>query len=146
MYKGLITTEDPIYKKVLSLRYTLFFREHQLPIDILFDEHESNSSHVVITKENCLIAYGRLSDLGEGELKISQVVVEPELQGRGYGKALLKKIIEIARVAGAKSIQLNARTTATKLYSELGFREEGGIYKSKSTNVPHIKMILEPIA
>ncbi len=138
----LISKDDLIYQEVLALRYNLFFREHDLPKDILFDELEETSTHIASTEGRDLIAYARLSDLGQSRYKISQVVVQPELQSRGHGNVLLKHVVACAWSKGATVIELNARSFATGLYKALGFVEVGEEYISEFTRVAHVKMEL----
>ena len=138
-----ISTTEALYDKALSLRYELFFKDCNLSKEVLFDKLESNAIHVATSDESKLIAYARLSDLGGGGFKISQVVVDPQFQGLGYGKGILSFTIGLAKKEGAKEIQLNSRASAIGLYKELGFYEVGERYPSKTTNVPHVKMMLE---
>ncbi len=131
---------DALYEKAFELRYLLFFKDRHLPKEIINDEKEDKSTHIAITQEDELIAYGRLSELNGKEFQISQMAVLPLHQSQGYGEKLLLEIVQIAKNKGAKNIMLNARTTATSFYKKLGFQEVGNVYNSQSTGIPHIKM------
>ena len=141
MNMGTIQKGDILYKKALELRYLLFFKEHNLPEEIINDEKEDKSIHFAISQENELIAYGRLFAINSKEFQISQMLVSPRYQRQGYGEKLLLEIMRTARNQGAKKIMLNARTTAINLYEKLGFKKVGLVYSSKSTGIPHIKMV-----
>lgn len=132
------------YREAVELRYELFFRKHDLPRNILIDEHENASRHVAIVSNGSLIAYGRLTNLGEGTYQLSQIVVKPQEQGKGYGTMILKKLVELAESNGGEKIVLNARTTATRLYKKYGFTNNGEVFPSKSTGVPHVQMLYTP--
>ena len=138
---GEIQQDDILYEKALELRYELFFKKHHLPKEILNDEQEIHSKHIAIFHKKELIAYGRLSALGNGEFQISQMVVSPSYQKQGYGTKLLLKLMEVAKDKEAKAIILKARTTATSFYKKQGFQPKGEVYSSSSTGVPHIKMV-----
>jgi len=140
-----ISTDEGFYQQAIELRYELFFKQFELPISIVQDELECISEHFAIGEGNDLLAYGRLTELNSREYKISQVVVRPSFQRKGYGKALLSSIIEFAKSAGAKRIELNSQVSAGKLYKGLGFVETGDIYSSKTTGVPHVRMVLLPV-
>ena len=140
-----IQKDDALYKKALELRYRLFFKEHNLPKEVLDDGKENESTHIAMSHENELVTYGRLSALGNGEFQISQMVVAPTYQSQGYGTKLLLKLIQTAQEKGAKSIVLNARTTAIDLYKKQGFRQVGQVYNSDSTGLAHIKMVHDAI-
>ena len=64
---------------------------------------------------------------------IESVVVSSKCRGRGYGKELMKAMIEAARKMNVHHIQLTsnpARVAANRLYQELGFeRYETNCYK-----------------
>jgi len=129
-----------LYKQALNLRYELFFRDHGLPREILIDEHEKTSKHIAIVDGESLIAYGRVTGLGKGIYLLSQIVVKPQEQGKGYGSMILMKLVERAKNDGGKKIILNARTTATALYRKQGFINNSEVFLSKSTGVPHVQM------
>lgn len=136
-----IHTDEDLYEQALDLRYQLFFEEFGLPKEIVKDNLEATSTHLSISDEGNLVAYGRLTNLGAGHFKISQVVVLPSLQRQGYGKKLLQEIIIVAKGLGAKNIELNSQVNAKSLYQGIGFVESGEQYPSKTTGVPHVKMV-----
>ncbi len=138
-----IDTNSPFYQQALSLRYQLFFAEHELSKQILFDAQESHSSHLAAICQNTLVAYGRLSEIGNNTAQISQMVVCPKHQRRGLGSAIVDRLVEEARVLGATKVVLNARLDAINLYKKSHFLTTGEIYPSSSTGVPHIKMTLD---
>lgn len=64
------------------------------------------------------------------EAYLQELYVVPDLRGRGTGRALLERTIEIARERGADGIDLNTGETDTAargLYESMGFtNREGG--------------------
>ncbi|MDZ4702276.1 MAG: GNAT family N-acetyltransferase [Rhodothermales bacterium] len=55
---------------------------------------------------------------------IEDVVVSPEMRGRGVGQALVERALTLAREAGAASVELTSRPereAANRLYQRLGF-------------------------
>jgi ribosomal protein S18 acetylase RimI-like enzyme len=57
---------------------------------------------------------------------IEDVVVDESARGQGVGEALTRKAVELARSAGARSVELTSRPTreaANRLYRRLGFEE-----------------------
>jgi ribosomal protein S18 acetylase RimI-like enzyme len=70
---------------------------------------------------------------------IEGVVVDESARGRGIGEALTLRAVELAREAGARSVELTSRPTregANRLYRRLGFEE-------RETNV--LRLTLEPV-
>lgn len=56
--------------------------------------------------------------------RVEDVVVRDDQRGKGYGRLLLEKLVERAKVRDAKVVQLTsnpARAAANALYQKLGF-------------------------
>ncbi len=78
--------------------------------------------------EGCLVA--ELDDLPvgtavvtpfEGVAWISMVLVEQQFRGRGVGKALMNRAVELAEELGCTTIRLDATPLGQPLYESLGF-------------------------
>ncbi|MGG0717585.1 ribosomal protein S18-alanine N-acetyltransferase [Robertmurraya massiliosenegalensis] len=70
------------------------------------------------------------------EAHITNIALLPKYRGRKLGEALLKKVMEIAREKGAKTMTLEVRVSnhiAQSLYRKLGF-QNGGIRKNYYTD------------
>lgn len=65
--------------------------------------------------------------------RIEDVVVDGAFQGRGYGKLLMEKLLEIAKKEKVNYIELTSkkiRTAARKFYESYGFQvRESDIYR-----------------
>lgn len=60
------------------------------------------------------------------EADLINIAVLPDFQGKGVGKQLLKKIMELAKEKGVKAMTLEVRESnikARKLYESFGFTE-----------------------
>jgi predicted GNAT family N-acyltransferase len=132
----------PFYHRAAQLRYQLFYQEHNIPFDAIFDKTEPQDTHVAIVNlsNDNLIAYGRLAQHCISEYQIFQMVVAPQYQGQGYGTILLETLIGIAMDQGAHSIVLHARVAKTGFYQKLGFTAIGDVFASPTTGIPHVKM------
>jgi ribosomal-protein-alanine N-acetyltransferase len=74
-----------------------------------------------------IAAYGILSVILK-EAQILNLCVSPALQGRGFGRQMLQKLIDEARARGADTVFLEVRpsnTAALRLYHGMGFNEAG---------------------
>ncbi len=64
---------------------------------------------------------------------IEDVAVAPAARGQGIGEALVRRALELARAAGAETVDLTcrpARAAANRLYQRLGFvRRETNVYR-----------------
>ncbi|KXF80744.1 GNAT family N-acetyltransferase [Enterovibrio coralii] len=136
-----IKRDSLLYHQAVSLRYALFFEALGLPKSIVHDEKEAKSFHYSVSKDDTLVAYGRLSETDVAQMQISQMVVSPEFQRQGHGESLLRYMIEQAKSTGVRKLHLAARLHAVPLYTKLGFETIGEPYNSVLTDVAHIKMV-----
>ncbi|BCE02266.1 GNAT family N-acetyltransferase [Marinicellulosiphila megalodicopiae] len=134
-------SNSPLYDQTMELRYRTFFKDFGLPKSVTPDELEPVSFHLALLNQSEILAYGRLSPLENGVLRISQVIVPEAHRKNGYATALLLKLIKRAQSLGATSIQLNAQVSAQKLYENCGFVASEKPYKVKLTGVEHVKMV-----
>ena len=70
-----------------------------------------------------------------GTTKIHKIYVLPSTQGKGYGKALIEEVMEIARAAQQTHLRLdvNYRNKAIGFYEHLGFEKIGRV----NTDIGH---------
>ncbi|PWK84712.1 ribosomal protein S18-alanine N-acetyltransferase [Fulvimonas soli] len=71
--------------------------------------------------------YGILS-VGAGEAHVLNVCIGADWRGRGLGRHLLRRLLDIARWNGAERVFLEVRPSnpvAKRLYDSIGFREIG---------------------
>lgn len=81
----------------------------------------------VLEHEAMLVGYGVLS-VAADEAHVLNVCAAPEVQGRGYGRRLLRTLIQQARLQGARRLFLEVRPSnpsALGLYHAEGFNEIG---------------------
>jgi putative acetyltransferase len=66
-----------------------------------------------------------LMRMSEKEFEVAKMAVDPEYQGAGVGRKLLRAVIEEARHAGAQRLYLETNhvlTAAIRLYESVGFK------------------------
>lgn len=81
----------------------------------------------VLVRDEKIIGYGVLS-VGAGEAHILNVCIAPRHQGRGHGRHLVQRLIDLARWHRAERVFLEVRPSnpsAQHLYETLGFNEIG---------------------
>ena len=81
------------------------------------------NSDVVITLWNCkkLIGFGRATSDYSFRAVLWDIVVTDELQGYGYGKIIVKALLNSKAIKKAKKIYLMT-TTSSDFYQQLGFK------------------------
>ncbi len=81
----------------------------------------------VYIEQNILLAYGLVS-VAVGEAHILNLCVSPDVQGKGFGKLMLYKLMQLAEERDADSIFLEVRESnlvAQDLYDKEGFNRIG---------------------
>ena len=81
----------------------------------------------VLCLESRVIGYGILS-VGAAEAHVLNVCIAPDQRGQGFGRHLMKRLLDIARWNGAERVFLEVRPSnpnAQALYLSLGFHEIG---------------------
>lgn len=102
----------------------------------------------VLENHGKLLGYGVLS-VAAGEAHVLNVCIEPKAQGRGHGRRLMKRLLDLARWHRAERVYLEVRPsnpTAIALYETLGFNEFGrrpNYYPAKGGREDAIVMAIE---
>lgn len=100
--------------------------------DIAFDEVQDyyiNELCVFILVNNKEIGYGQVV-INRGTYSIVNLGILEGYRGKGYGRALVNNLIQMARSQGIQELYIRVEDTnieAKKLYESLGFKEMGNI-------------------
>lgn len=129
-----------LYLEALELRYELFFKQFDLPKSLTADNLELDSTHLVLTVDGQLLAYGRLSALDKETARISQLVVRQEHRRNGYASMMISELLKRAEQRETEQVVLNSQLLIIPLYRNLGFRAVGDTYTVELTGVEHQKM------
>jgi len=97
---------------------------HTLYEPDILDEEAS----IVLIKDNLIIGFSYVLEFEENSRHISCMCIHPEFQGKGLGKLLLFKIVNVVSKQGAKYITLGTETEmrAFNLYKNNGFTVSEG--------------------
>jgi len=82
--------------------------------------------YYILKLEGAVIGMGALHQIREKTGEIKRMYIRPAYQGKGYGKALLQRLLQKAREFGYRSVYLDSArfmTTAHRLYRSFGFVE-----------------------
>ncbi len=94
----------------LFKEYTLDKLKELLKQDLIYISENKNS----------IIGTGRLSEKGE----IRSIYVHPKFQRKGFGKAMIKKIENLAKKRRYKRVFLHSLPNALEFYEKLGFKKK----------------------
>jgi predicted GNAT family N-acyltransferase len=94
--------------------------------------------HIACYRNNQLVGCLILTPLPDGELKMRQVAVAEQMQGKGVGKAMVDFSERFAREHGFTEMTMHARETAVQFYENLGYNRVGEQFEE--VTIPHWKM------
>ena len=121
---------------VRSIRTTVFIQEQRVPVELEWDEFDIASMHLLaFNMQGKPVGTARL--LSDGH--IGRMAVLKEWRGKGYGSAMLKRILDELRSRHIQKAMLNAQTTAVKFYEKFGFQVSGEVFVE--AGISHVKMI-----
>lgn len=129
----------PEFDEMLALRYKVL--REPLGLDFTAEQiaAESDSIHLACYDSawglhGCLT----LLPVGNGEVKMRQVVVAERSQRKGVGKLLVEAGEDLARRQGYARMVLHARETAVPFYKKLGYLLHGDQFFE--VGIPHFEM------
>lgn len=129
----------PEYDEAVALRYEVLRKP--LGLEFLPEQLAAEWSDIhlaAVDTAGKMVAILMLTPVNDQEVKMRQVAVAPEQQGRGLGAALVAQSEEIARSMNFNRMTLHARETAVPFYLRLGYEKVGDLFEEVS--IPHFKM------
>lgn len=130
----------PEYDEAVALRYEVLRK----PLGLEFQPEQlaaewSDIHLAAFDTAGKMVAILLLTPVNDQEVKMRQVAVATEQQGRGLGAALVAQSEEIARSMNFTKMTLHARETAVPFYLRLGYEKVGDLFEEVS--IPHYKMV-----
>lgn len=134
----LIDYGSPEYNQMVQLRHDILRK----PLGLTFQkeelETEANDILIGAFEEDKMLGCCMLIETEPGTVRLRQMAVLNNLQGKGIGRALMQFAENIARDRGFKKITMHARKTATGFYEKLGYNITGGEFEE--VTLPHVVM------
>jgi N-acetylglutamate synthase-like GNAT family acetyltransferase len=134
----LISPGSDDYRSELELRNKILRIPLGLDVykDDLTKEHLDKHLGAFITGR--LVGVLVLTKLSNEDVKMRQVAVENDLQGKGIGRKLVEYSEQLARELGYSRIVMNARLEAVPFYEKLGYDKISGMFIE--VTIPHYKL------
>lgn len=126
-YDQMVRLRDEILRKPLGLT----FSKEEL-------EKEKNNLLIVAYEDERMLGCCMLIEEGIQTVRLRQMAVMNDLQGKGIGKALMQFAENIARDRGYRKITMHARKDASGFYEKMGYRRQGDEFKE--ITIPHYVM------
>ncbi len=128
------------FEKAKEIRYRVFVQEQSVPQELEWDSFDKIAHHLILYLNNIPIGTARLFTK-ENRSYIGRVAVLKEYRGKGYGRIIMKAIMEHAKNIGIKRIYLHSQTYIKDFYKKLGYKEIGD--KFIEAGIPHVEMFID---
>lgn len=129
----------PEYDEAVHLRYEVLRRP--LGLEYTPDQLAAEYADIHLAAfddEGQLIGYLCLSPLDKHKMKMRQVAIAPQWQGKGVGSELVAASEELAKSLNFNIMTMHAREKAVPFYLRLGYRAVGDRFEE--VTIPHFKM------
>ncbi|HEV3251933.1 MAG TPA: GNAT family N-acetyltransferase [Puia sp.] len=129
------TTE---YQQMVRLRINMLRK----PLGLVFAKEELDREKEDILmgafEDEKILGCCLLTKVDDQTVRLRQMAVPNNLQGKGIGRALMIFAENIARDRGYKILIMHARKTAVGFYEKLGYRKVGNEFQE--VTLPHFVM------
>ena len=126
------------YHQMINLRTELLRK----PLGLVFAkeelDREKNDILIGAFEEDKMLGCCLLTKMDKNNVRLRQMAVQNNLQGKGIGASMMNFAENIARDYGYKKIVMHARKTAIGFYEKLGYTVIGSEFTEIS--IPHFIM------
>lgn len=126
------------YQQMVQLRNDILRKP--LKLTLTREELEKEKDEILIGafEEEKMLGCCMLIILDRSTVRLRQMAVLNNLQGKGIGRALMQFAENIARDRGFKKIIMHARKSAAGFYEKLGYQVSGAEFEE--VTLPHYEM------
>jgi predicted GNAT family N-acyltransferase len=126
-YRQMLNLRDVILRKPLGLK----FSEDEI-------EKEKTNLHIAAYEDEQMLGCCMLVEEEPQTVRLRQMAVVNDVQGKGIGRALMQFAENLARDRGYKKITMHARNNAVGFYEKMGYRKKGKPFEE--ITIPHFVM------
>ncbi len=126
------------YELMVQLRYDILRKPLNLNFDKKELEREKDDILIGAFDDDRILGCCLLTHKNKHEIRLRQMAVQNNLQGKGVGASMMNFAENISRDKGYEIISMHARKTAIGFYKVLGYKTVGEEFTEIS--IPHIKM------
>ena len=126
-YKQMVHLRNEILRKPLGLS----FKKEEL-------DREKDDILIGAFEEDKMLGCCLLTRVDNNNVRLRQMAVQNNLQGKGIGASMLNFAENIARDAGYKNMVMHARNTAIHFYEKLGYKITSDEFEE--ITIPHHMM------
>ncbi len=126
------------YRQMVQLRNEILRK----PLGMLFSEEElekeQNNMFMGAYEDDRMLGCCMLVEEEPGTVRLRQMAVVNDVQGKGIGRALMQFAENLARDRGYQRITMHARKNALGFYEKMGYKKKGEEFEE--ITIPHYVM------
>jgi predicted GNAT family N-acyltransferase len=126
-YEAMVKLRDEVLRKPLGLTFT----NEEL-------DKEKDNLLIGAFEDDQIMGCCMLVEEKPQTVRLRQMAVVNDLQGKGYGKVLMQFAENLARDRGYKKITMHARKNALGFYEKMGYKKVGQEFEE--ITIPHYVM------
>jgi predicted GNAT family N-acyltransferase len=128
----------PDYQRMVQLRNEILRK----PLGLYFTEEELEKEKQEILigafEDDKMLACCMLVRGADRTMRLRQMAVINNLQGKGVGRAIMQFAENVARDLGYRKMTMHARISAVGFYEKLGYQAYGDLFEE--VTIPHVMM------
>lgn len=124
---------------IQTIRRLVFQEEQKVAPELEFDGQDETAEHLLAYLDGQPVGTARIRELDTRTAKIERLAVLPLARGKGIGRNLMEKAIDVAAKKNYEKVIINAQEYVKDLYIKLGFEQVGNRFEE--AGIPHVKMI-----
>ena len=128
----------PEYQQMIKMREDILRKPLGLNFDEKELESEKNNLSIAAFDDDKMLGCCMLVPENENIVRLRQMAVLNDLQGKGIGRALMLFAENLARDRGYNKISMHARKNATGFYEKVGYKVVGDEFVE--VTIPHYNM------
>ena len=126
------------YDLMVQLRYDILRKPLNLQFDKKELEKEKDDILIGAFDDDRILGCCLLTHKNRHEIRLRQMAVQNNLQGKGVGASMMNFAENISRDKGYDIISMHARKTAIGFYKRIGYNSVGEEFIEVS--LPHVRM------
>lgn len=124
---------------VEEIRIKVFQEEQGVDVNLDFDGQDKNCQQLIAYLDNQAVGTARIRNLDERRVKIERLAVLPSGRGKGIGKKIMQKALEVAENENVAEVIIHAQEYIKGLHEQIGFEQVGEVFEE--AGIRHVKMI-----
>jgi predicted GNAT family N-acyltransferase len=126
------------YQQMINLRFEILRKPLHLSFAPEELDKEKNDILIGAFEEETMLGCCLLTKIDKDSVRLRQMAVQNNLQGKGIGASMMNFAENVARDAGYRRLIMHARKTAIGFYEKFGYKPTGKEFIEVS--IPHVVM------